>query len=273
MDIENIINGVNFKKICNVVVDVDSFNLSELSDSKNLIFCKTDLVGKLFDNLRGHNSKNILITHQSDFEINSELFKKKPSSIVKWFAQNVNHKDSNLIPIPIGIENHWGPSKGTLIDLNFIEKLQQDYSVKEKNTDKIYANFNVNNHPNRPIVKKFLLENNLVFLDTFGVSSKQFHENLSKFLFVASPRGNGIDCHRTWETLIMGSIPIVEKHFMYDTYQNLPIIQIESWSDLLNKSFLSSYVERYRNNELFNNMEELIMNYWFHKILEVYRFI
>lgn len=273
MDIENIVNGVNFKKICNVIVDLDRVDFSNLSESKNIIFCKTDLVKVLFEHLKDHNSKNILITHQSDFEVNFDLFRDKPKSVVKWFAQNVNFKDNNLIPIPIGIENHWGPSKGTLIDLNFIENLTQDYTFKEKITNKIYSNFNENNHPSRPTVKKFLSENNLAFFDKFGIPSKEFHENLSKFLFVASPRGNGIDCHRTWESLIMGSIPIVERHFMFDTYINLPIIQIDSWSDLLDESFLTPYLEKYKKKELFHNMEELTMKYWLDKILQVYRFI
>ena len=30
------------------------------------------------------------------------------------------------------------------------------------------------------------------------------------FAFVASPSGNGLDCHRTWEALLLRSIPIVK---------------------------------------------------------------
>ena len=34
---------------------------------------------------------------------------------------------------------------------------------------------------------------------------------LSSYKFALSPEGNGIDCHRTWECLYLGVIPIVKK--------------------------------------------------------------
>ena len=48
--------------------------------------------------------------------------KTKPKNIKNWFAQNVNYKHPNLIPLPIGLENHEGPSKGGSIDLNTLQK-------------------------------------------------------------------------------------------------------------------------------------------------------
>ena len=278
MDIENLINGVNFKKISNVILDTDSIDISRFSQTKNIIFCKTDLVEKLFNLLARHKSKNILITHQSDLSVNYEStietqgiqgavgFKKKPDNILLWYAQNVNYKNENLIPLPLGIENHCGPSKGTLIDLNFLKEYQQDYKIKEKIIDKIYCNFKVKNHPDRVYAEKFFLDSGLGYFDNQGIPSKEFHNNLSKYLFVASPRGNGIDCHRTWESLMMGSIPIVKKHFMFDSYKNLPIIQVENWSDLLDTNILEEFILKYKNGELFKNMEELTMDYWFTKI-------
>ena len=35
-------------------------------------------------------------------------------------------------------------------------------------------------------------------------------ETTAQFAFVASPPGNGFDCHRTWEALILGCIVIVQ---------------------------------------------------------------
>ena len=244
MNIDNIVNGVNFKRISNIIIDLDTIYEKRFYNEKNIIFCKTDLIDILFNEIKNTNTKNILITHQSDFEINRERFINKPSNILRWYAQNVNFKDENLIPLPIGIENHFGPSKGTLIDLDFIFNLIPNYDIKDKIYNKLYCNFNVGTHVNRINVYNFLIENSLVDIGNFGISSKEFHETLMKYLFIASPRGNGIDCHRTWESMIMGSIPIVEKHFMYDTYKNLPILQINSWEDLINSNILEIYKEK-----------------------------
>ena len=268
MDVENIVNGVNFKRISNIVIDSDTVYSKRFYDKKNIIFCKTDFLGILFNEINNTDTKNILISHQSDYEINKDIFTNKPSNIVKWYAQNVNFEDENLIPLPIGIENHFGPSKGTLIDLDFLSNLTPNYQSKDKIHNKLYCNFNVGTHVNRKNVYDYLTENNLVDVGNFGIPSKEFHQILSKYLFVASPRGNGIDCHRTWEAMIMGSIPIVEKHFMYDSYKNLPILQIDSWEDLINTNILETYKEKYFNNELFNNLEEISMDFWIDKILK-----
>jgi hypothetical protein len=270
MDIDNIVNGVNFKKISTVILDVDNINERRIYDYKNIIFCKTDLLPFLFKEICDHDSKNILITHQSDYDINKHIFESKPKNIIKWFAQNVNHKNEDLIPLPIGIENHTGPSKGNSIDLNFIKKFTQNYSHIEKKIDKIYCNFNLNNHHSRNNVKNFLLQNELCDLGTFGIPYELYCSEIRKYLFVASPRGNGIDCHRTWESLLMGSIPIVEKHFMYDSYKNLPIIQINSWSkDEIIKN-MEKYIELYYQDNLFTNMEEITMSFWNKKILNFF---
>lgn len=267
MNVENIVNGENFKRICNVVIAPDTLNKYRSYSKKNIIFCKTDFLPILFSELSHSDSENILITHQSDYEINSEIYKVKPKSIKKWFAQNVNHRDPDLIPLPIGIENHKGTDKGTLIDLDFLTTYELDFEPKNKNTDKIYCNFSLKTHPNRANVQNYLLQNGLCNLDNFGIPSREFHAKLSEHLFVASPRGNGIDCHRTWETLLMGSIPIVEKHHMYDDYE-LPIIQLDSWSDLITTNILEDYLKRYKSKELFTNTEQLFMDYWVKIILK-----
>lgn len=270
MNIENIINGENFKRICNVIISPDTINEHRVYDSKNIIFCKTDYLQTLFNEISELDGNNILISHQSDYEINKYIFDRKPKSISRWYAQNVNHRDDNLIPIPIGIENHTGSDKGTLIDLDFLSNLNPTYNNINKITDKLYCNFNVNTHHNRSNVKEFLIRNELCHVDDFGIKSKDFHTNLSKYLFVASPRGNGIDCHRTWESLIMGSIPIVERHHMFDNYK-LPILQIDSWDELVNTNILEIYKDKYLKGDLFNNMEQLKMDYWINLILDDFK--
>ena len=49
---------------------------------------------------------------------------------------------------------------------------------------------------------------------------------MSKHNFVLAPWGNGIDTHRFWEILYSGSIPVTKKHIIYDSFQNIPRIQL-----------------------------------------------
>ncbi|CAF3794661.1 unnamed protein product [Rotaria sp. Silwood1] len=52
-----------------------------------------------------------------------------------------------------------------------------------------------------------------------------------------SPRGNGIDCHRTWEALYLDAIPIVWHSTIDSLYTDLPVIIIHDWNEI-NKQFL-----------------------------------
>jgi len=267
MDITNIVNGENFKRVANIVITPDTIHLERNYDEYfNIVFCKTDLIEIAFHELSKNSGKNILITHQSDYSITENLYLRKPPSIKKWFGKNIAFKHNDLISIPIGIENHCGADKGLLLDIDFIENLRVDYKPNEK-IRKIYCNFNINNHPSRPNVKSILSKYHLSHFDDFGIPSNEFYTNLSKYLFVASPRGNGIDCHRTWETLLMGSIPIVDKNFIFDGYKNLPIIQVDDWEDLFKTDILQEYENQYYKGNLFNNMEEITMDFWIKKIM------
>ena len=63
----------------------------------------------------------------------------------------------------------------------------------------------------------------------------------------------------------MGCIPIVERHFMYDSYKHLPIIQIDSWDNFTMES-LKTYIEQYKNKEAFRDIKELDLEFYLSKI-------
>ena len=42
-----------------------------------------------------------------------------------------------------------------------------------------------------------------------ATSAARLHEQYRSFVFGLSPRGNGVDCHRTWEMLYFGMIPVM----------------------------------------------------------------
>lgn len=60
--------------------------------------------------------------------------------------------------------------------------------------------------------------------------------------FVLSPVGNGVDSHRTWEALLAGSIPIVESSVRDSMYEGLPVLIVQSWSELSLPLLESAYI-------------------------------
>ena len=52
------------------------------------------------------------------------------------------------------------------------------------------------------------------------------------YAFGASPHGNGLDCHRTWEMLYLGMIPVVKTSSLDVLYRELPVVILEDWEDV-----------------------------------------
>lgn len=261
MQVNEFINGENLKKICDLVIDQNSINSKRTYKNNQLIFCKTDYLGSFFNEIKDDKNKYILISHQSDYEINERVFSYKPQNVKKWFAQNVNYQHPDLIPVPIGIENHEGPSKGQFIDLKELE----NYDIKEKyqKNNLLYSNFNVNNHQDRI---KWVKQIESIGLNV--VLQKKSFDNYVKDLknsyFCSSPRGNGIDCHRTWESLYYDCIPIVHKHFIYNFF-DAPIIQIEKETQITN-NFLNELKNKYFEKDFEFDKNVLKLEYWADKI-------
>ena len=73
------------------------------------------------------------------------------------------------------------------------------------------------------------------------------------------PWGNGVDTHRLWETLYVGSVPVTKAHNTYLCATGLPLLQVDNYKNL---SF-----ENLRKFEYSNSNENILTSdYWFKKI-------
>lgn len=65
------------------------------------------------------------------------------------------------------------------------------------------------------------------------LSSAEYWSLLTRSQFVVSPWGEGPDCHRTWEALAAGAIPIVRAHpGLTDLFAGEPVVVVDDWSEL-----------------------------------------
>ena len=81
-------------------------------------------------------------------------------------------------------------------------------------------------------------------------------------MFVISPPGNGIDCHRIWECLYLGAIPVVKNNIAFSQFSHLPILWIDSWEEVT-IPFLESKISHITNKVI----QELDIKYWYNKII------
>ena len=81
--------------------------------------------------------------------------------------------------------------------------------------------------------------------------------------FVLSPRGFGIDCHRTWEALYAGSIPVVESCGIDQVYEGLPVIIVDDLRKVTLEDLDREY-ELMKTREY--DLDRLFVDYWLKKI-------
>ena len=74
-----------------------------------------------------------------------------------------------------------------------------------------------------------------------------------------------MDTHRIWETLYMGSFPIVKKDINNWFYNKLPIFYINKWEDVNERLLNDMWADR----DWGDNRNMLEFSYWKNKIMNV----
>ena len=259
-----IINGNEFAKISHFYIDEDLNNCKpaggltiDILSQDAIIYCKTDYLAELFNLIKFSSRRYILITHDSDYSINHAKFHTKPACIEKWFGKNVTIDHPDLINIPIGVENEIRREGGPLpkVDYPWFYENMENLSKKPKRDNVVYCNWNPATNPTRYHIIENLEKNNIsIEFEKEKLSHKDYCHKLSDYQYVLCPPGNGVSTHRFWETLYLGSIPIVLNHRIYRDY-TLPFIKLNRWEDLTN-----DILAKFDKNSY--SYEMLDMEYW-----------
>jgi hypothetical protein len=171
--------------------------------------------------------------------------------LIALFVQNPNYKDRKIVPNHIGLDYHtlarmeitehgWGTPISVLRQDAELMTLRCSLTPFANRPPKALINFKESGRGIRSMVSSLLK-------DRPGV---QYVGNLERsalwgkygeFAFVISPRGYGLDCHRTWEALALGSAVIASvDDFLHELYEDLPVIQVSNW-DIVNQDNLQRW--------------------------------
>jgi len=168
--------------------------------------------------------------------------------VVCWFTQNYDGSDSNrkLLPLPIGLDFHtisnrrkWGhwPATPAAQEAE-LEALRSAAPENSQRQLRVHADFHFNKHKqqvwgdDRALVQRVLWGNPDVVFQTRKVSRLELWREKTRYAFVVSPHGNGLDCHRTWESLVLGNIVIVKRSSIDPLYDGLPVVIVDDWREI-----------------------------------------
>lgn len=265
-DIEEIITTDKYLNITQDKRDIQYIKLDVLKNGSQIIW--RDRIHPESINLY---KTRILITGHSDYAVDDELYKKYSNLCDFWMGVNMDTK--NGIKLPLGITNDTNESYEHKLYGNL--NIMKSVSLEERSkSNLIYMNFNINTYKSerqmvydifkdKPFVKIGKIENNIN-------GRTNFLRDIKESKFVLCPRGNGIDTHRLWETLYMGSIPIVRMENAYSDFTDLPILFVNDWKDLSDKdqSYFNEIYYKFIHQRSWN-LDKLKISYWKKKILSL----
>ena len=97
-----------------------------------------------------------------------------------------------------------------------------------------------NSHINRYKILETLATNGI---QNIMYNERDYYISLPQYKFVISPEGNGIDCHRHYEALMAGCIPIMEyNEEISQKYKGCPILFTKDYSEIT-IDYLNQYYE------------------------------
>jgi hypothetical protein len=224
--------------------------------------------------------KIILVTGDCDLTCAYDLFQThadfltfiENDKIIHWFSQNCTVLHPKLTQIPIGMDYHtmttyypkWGPKLmpleqeqilKTIPRQPFWERIVKGYSNFHFFTTTKYGKDRINAIQ--------CLSKDIVDYEPTHLLRESSWRNQVKYAFVISPHGNGLDCHRTWEALLLGCIPIVKMSALDTLYTQLPVLIVKDWADvtlLLLHEILAQF------KAMTFNYSKLTLSYWVNKI-------
>jgi hypothetical protein len=238
----------------------NTFDKNRVTDG-DIVYTHTFFADSLIEELRNFDKKIIVITHNCDTNMRFS----PPDCVLKWFSQNVNIIHDRVMSIPIGLENDiWFPE----IDKKrkMIEKLKEPREYKNL----VYMNHNIATNPTKRQKPYDLLKDKSWVTTEMGENGMGFDDyldNIYNHKFIVCPEGNGIDTHRIWECLYMGSIPIVDDNINVNFYGNLPILATSDWVSL-EENVLSAGYAQIQMMEWDYGM--LTFKYWKNEIINSY---
>ena len=208
----------------------------------------------------------IIVTHGEHLDAMNykHLRLLEEDKVIAWFGIHPSKKVQHpkYFPIPIGVVQEPEHYKKRAALHQMFKRLRQN----SEQTHLLYMNFAAQDtKPERQKVREVFGEQSYCKRGRRQSFHSYLHE-MAQCKFTLSPKGLGPDCYRTWESLLVGSIPIVRRSQLDPLFEGLPVLIIDDWDDVDEEFLLKKYKE-IRSKKY--DLRRLYMEYWISKIKAV----
>jgi hypothetical protein len=261
---DDIVTGDAFRSFADHAFDeLDCPLIPELVMESHTVFVRTDYLSQFFEEMHPRiSNRYILITHNSDDPVPGS-FKSylEDPKIIAWFGENAEEKHPKLISIPMGCANFNWPNGNQKYLKNVQEKLPPKQHLLHMGLT-IQTNYN----ERWPIFKQFY--NQPYCYRTIKKMYEGYLTDVAASAFEIAPRGIAWDTYRLWESLYVGTIPIVRTSPLDELYLSLPVLIIKDWKEVT-EDFLRQKEIEMRDKTY--DLKKLSMEYW-KNLIHSYRY-
>jgi len=233
-----------FRALCDVVIEnnqvtrrsqmaarsVIFFDLAEIEGTETQFDDAPSLV-LLNTELQASPEPPVVIMSHGDLLPSLSLLAEIANRSATLFSINLVDESEKMRAIPLGLENFSRNINGRLKD--YFGHLDGPSEIPR--TRDVFTAFETENNPSvrGPLVE--LLRSSRFGWSPRRMGPEQYRQAVSESLFVLSPPGRGLDCHRTWEAIYLGAVPVVlEGTLPLGLLHDLPIHPVSSYEHFLN---------------------------------------
>ena len=227
----------------------------------DIVFVKTDYIyhGQFINVLKLIKNKFTLISAGSSYNVSyghpSYLDILNSDKVKYWFCTNPPNIDHpKLIGMPIGFEEK--EREGG--DQEVIKKHWDNKLRWEDKIDKLYLSYHtLGNNPNRDKNINYLSSLDFVHVERNKLPFDKYLDEAGKYKYTICLEGSGFDTHRNYESLLVGSIPIMIDSSVRSVYEDwgLPSIFVDEWTDICSNLDLEKYDQL---NKLSRNVADFL---------------
>ena len=277
-----ILLSLNPKSSCNndYTYLLDMLKSEKMKNRMSIYVC-SDLLKYFVNNILSKiNNTFVLVSGDSDLCLPNEALSQKETIhlmnspyLLKWFVQNsrIQYNDK-IVQMPIGLDYHtifnnpkcnWNlPKEGKepIEQEKIIQVIINNSKPFYERIPRIYVNFSINNDrfkqrkKSLEIIPKYLIKINNKF-----THRTENWKKMIEYSFILSPFGIGMDCHRTWEALCLGCIPIICAPDFKKMFEDLPVLIINDWNEI-NEKLLIDTINMIKHKKF--NYEKITLEYW-----------
>jgi hypothetical protein len=184
--------------------------------------------------------------------------------IIRWFGENSDlpAPHPKFEPVPLGISDpnvSFGNQEAML-------RVHARMPPVEEKPLLAHSSFQLTiSHPSRREALAIIRNIEGVVVQQARIAPELLWVRHAGHAFVISPRGGGLDCHRTWEALLLRSIPIVKRSLLDPLHEAFPIAIVDDWHEI-SLSAMRNWRERLRGGFTLEMFQRLTRDYWAQRI-------